>query len=44
MNIAISVAKWLLRRQNVTAATPVTVQIGHRTYSAVRYTESEQRR
>ena len=41
MSIAISVAEWLLRRQNVTATTPVTVQIGRRTYPAVRYTESK---
>jgi hypothetical protein len=40
MNIAVSVAEWLLRRQNVTATTPVTVQIGRRTYPAVRYTET----
>lgn len=41
MNIAVSVAEWLLRRQNVTATTPVTVQIGRRVYSAVRYAENQ---
>jgi hypothetical protein len=40
MKLAISVAEWLLGRQNVTATTPVTVQIGRRTYSAVKYTET----
>jgi len=41
MNIADSVAEWLLGRENVIAAVPVTVQIGRRTYTAVKYTESE---
>jgi len=39
MNVAISIAKWLLERRTITAATPVSVQIGSRTYSAARYTE-----
>jgi hypothetical protein len=39
MDIAVSVANWLLGQQNITAAIPVFVQIGHRTYSAARYTE-----
>jgi len=40
MRTAIALAEWLLDRENVTAATPVTVQIGRRTYSAARYTET----
>ncbi len=43
MDIAVSVARWLLGQQNITAATPVFVQIGHRTYSAARYTEDRDR-
>jgi hypothetical protein len=42
MNIATSsVAKWLLGRKHITAATPVVVQIGCRKYNAVQYTHSE---
>ena len=40
MNITVSVANWLRSRHNVSSAVPVIVQIGHRTYSAVRYTET----
>ena len=40
MNIAISVAKWLLGLPHIMAVAPVSVKIGHRTYSAARYTES----
>ncbi len=39
MDIAVSVAEWLLGQQNITAATPVFVQIRRRVYSAARYTE-----
>jgi hypothetical protein len=35
MNAALSVAKWLLGREGITAATPVAVRIGRRSYPAV---------
>ena len=42
MNIATSsVAKWLLGQEHITAATPVVVQIGRRTYNAVKYTHTD---
>ena len=34
MNIAIAIAKWLLTQEHISAATPVTVQVSGRTYSA----------
>lgn len=37
MNIAIAIAKWLLTREHISAATPITVQVSGRTYSAARY-------
>ena len=37
MNTAISIAKWLLGRPNITVATPVSVQIGRRSYPAAKY-------
>jgi hypothetical protein len=37
---AIEVAKWLLTREHISTATPVSVQIGRRTYAAARYTEN----
>jgi hypothetical protein len=39
MKSAIAVANWLRSREEVTAATPVVVQIGRRAYPAARYTE-----
>ena len=39
--MAINVARWLLGRQHISVATPVTVQIGHRIYSAAQYTEDQ---
>jgi hypothetical protein len=41
MNAALSVAKWLLGREGITAATPVAVRIGRRSHPAVMYTDSE---
>jgi hypothetical protein len=39
MNIAISVAKWLLGLQHIATAVPVVVQIGKHTFPGARYTE-----
>ena len=41
MKSAIAVANWLRSREEVTAATPVVVQIGCRVYPAARYTQDQ---
>jgi hypothetical protein len=35
---AIAVAKWILTRDHITIATPITVQVSGRTYSGAKYT------
>ena len=37
---AIQVAKWLVAKEHISAATPVIVQTGRRTYPAGKYTEN----
>jgi hypothetical protein len=37
---AIQVAKWLVAKEHISAATPVIVQIGRRTYPAGKYSEN----
>jgi hypothetical protein len=41
---AISVAKWLLTQEHVSAATPVAIEIGRRTYAAARFTTGQEER
>lgn len=41
---AIQVAKWLVAREHISAATPVIVQIGKREYAGARFTTGQEER